>query len=169
MTINRMDYSKLIDYKSQFHIILIWRFNYTMQENEEPLPNVCFEWPLIWCVTRNQLLNESVCIFYSWSYSDLSEHFSSKSVLKMRLLDMIFWKSPYRGRGVSPLPNPPPARSLRSLAAGAPPISKSWIRHWDNTSLMQLDQCYSPIIFIARPDAVRSRASHGVWSGCNIT
>ena len=35
----------------------------------------------------------------------------------MRFLYSNSWKSPYRGRGgVSPLPHPPPARSLRSLA-----------------------------------------------------
>ena len=32
-----------------------------------------------------------------------------------------FQKSPYRGRGKTPLPHPPPARSLRSIALPPPP------------------------------------------------
>ena len=37
-------------------------------------------------------------------------------MLRNAYLLCVFSKSPYRGRGVSPLPHPPPARSLRSLA-----------------------------------------------------
>ena len=62
------------------------------------------------------------------------------NALQMRLLNSRFWKSPYRGRGVSPLPHPPPARSLRSLAEDlrqmsplrdfAPPKPKVFRRAW---------------------------------------
>ena len=42
---------------------------------------------------------------------------------------------PTVGGGTPPLPHPPPARSLRSLAL-APPVEKSWLRHCTYMALL---------------------------------